>query len=74
MAESQDAENKYILSLIRRSIQKRTSDITVREALCEPIYKPGSMVAIIVMLIHELTGINAILLYSNTIISDMTDD
>ena len=31
----------------------------------------GSFVAIFVMVIHELTAINAILLYSNTIIKDM---
>ena len=35
------------------------------------MYRGGTGVALIIMALHELTAINAILLYSNTIIADM---
>jgi len=37
------------------------------------VYKGGTGVALIIMAFHELTAVNAILLYSNTIIAGMPD-
>jgi len=53
-------------------MQKQTATVTIPE-LFSRTYRGGTGVALIVMAIHELTAINAILLYSNTIIEDMPD-
>ena len=55
----------------QKSLQRQTSTCTVKEAYCTRYYRSGSLVAQMVMVIHQLAGMQIILLYSNTIISEM---
>lgn len=41
--------------------------MTLKEAFFGRIYRKGTYIAMIVMIAHQITGIGAILLYSNTI-------
>ena len=61
-----------IADTLMKSVQKQTAQVSVSE-LFSRMYRGGTGVALIIMALHELTAINAILLYSNTIISDMPD-
>ena len=53
-------------------MQTETAEVSIKE-LFNRTYIGGTGVALIIMALHELTAINAILLYSNTIIEDMGD-
>jgi SP family arabinose:H+ symporter-like MFS transporter len=55
---------------IGSTCQKETSTVTIREAFTLPQYRSGSWVALIIMVFHELSAINAILLYTNKILSE----
>lgn len=60
-----------IAAILNRSCQKSTSKITVKEAFLSRKYRTGSLVAIMVMTIHELSACVAIMLQTNDIISQM---
>lgn len=64
----ENATNEQEAGVIARSllmsVQKTTASIPIRD-LFNRVYIGGTGVALIVMAIHELTAINAILLYSN---------
>ena len=54
-----------------KNVQKQTTSITAKEAFCSRAYKSGSGVSLFIMSLHELTAINGVLLYSNTILKDI---
>ena len=66
------SEASQIAVDLMRSVQKQTSQVSIPE-LFNRTYIGGTGVALIIMALHELTAINAILLYSNTIIEGMPD-
>lgn len=55
----------------KKTMQKQTSTVTAREAFFTRLYRTGSLVSLAIMIIHQLCGMNVILLYSNTIIAEM---
>lgn len=67
-----DAKAEEMVNYLESTCQKETSTVTIKAAFTERYYRSGSWVALILMVIHELTGINAILLYSNTILAGNT--
>lgn len=46
--------------------QKDTSTISLKQAVSSEMYRRGTWITLILIIFHELTGINAILLFSNT--------
>ena len=66
-----DSKALEIAAILNRSCQKSTSKITVKEAFFSRKYRTGSLVALMVMAIHELSANNAIMLQTNDIISQM---
>ena len=68
----EEGQSSLLAMYLVKSVQKQTASVPIRE-LFSRTYRGGSGVALIIMALHELTAINAILLYSNTIISDMPD-
>ena len=67
-----DGAASVIAANLIKSVQKQTAQVSIPE-LFSKTYKGGTGVALIIMALHELTAINAILLYSNTIISNMPE-
>ncbi|CDW74001.1 sugar transporter family protein [Stylonychia lemnae] len=51
--------------------QRDTSFVTLKQAMSSDKYRKGTILVIILIIFHELTGINAILLYSNTMFKQM---
>ena len=54
-----------MVKFIESHCSTTTSTVTVKDAYFAREFKTGSWVGLFVMVIHEFTGINAILLYSN---------
>ena len=54
-----------------KNMQKQTSSIRLKEAFCSRAYRAGSGVSLFIMSLHELTVINGIMLYSNTILEEI---
>lgn len=65
------AECEEIARHMFRNVQKQTASITVEQAFCSRAYRAGSGVSLFIMSLHELTAINGVLLYSNTILEDI---
>jgi len=63
--KTQDIE--IIFKEIISSIQKETSSVPFCKAVCGSIYAKGTWIVVVLIIFHELSGINIILLYSNTI-------
>ena len=58
---------------MRSTIQKETSKVTLTEAFCtNRLYRRASIVALVQIIFHELTGINVVGMYSNTILHEIT--
>lgn len=57
--------------MISRSLGKSSSDLTLCDGTCNPRYKTATWVNFFYMIFHELTGINVINMYSNTMFADM---
>jgi major inositol transporter-like SP family MFS transporter len=56
------------------TISKATSKVTLKEAFCtDERYKKASWINVADITFHELTGINSILIFSNTILATITD-
>lgn len=51
--------------------QKETSNVTLKECLTHPRYRKATWVALGVVIFHELSGINAILAYSHSMLAKM---
>lgn len=62
---------KFIIIEKKKNTQKQTSTVTSKEAFFSRLYSTGSLVALAIMIIHQLCGMNVILLYSNTIIAEI---
>lgn len=64
-------KENHIIEYIETSSQKDTSGISIRETLTNPLYKRATLVALAVICFHEMTGENAIILYSTEIFKKM---
>ena len=61
-----------IAAFISSTIQKQSTKVTYKEAFCsDEKYKRASWVNVVYIVFHELTGINVILTYSNTILENI---
>eukprot|EP00352_Strombidinopsis_acuminata_P005656 CAMPEP_0176351248 /NCGR_PEP_ID=MMETSP0126-20121128/10081_1 /TAXON_ID=141414 ORGANISM="Strombidinopsis acuminatum, Strain SPMC142" /NCGR_SAMPLE_ID=MMETSP0126 /ASSEMBLY_ACC=CAM_ASM_000229 /LENGTH=148 /DNA_ID=CAMNT_0017701661 /DNA_START=644 /DNA_END=1090 /DNA_ORIENTATION=+ len=69
-----DPDVGKITDYIYRHSNKKTVVVATKEAFYGPRYKNGTWVALAVMFFHEMTGNNVVLLYSNTILTDMNPD
>mmetsp|Transcript_4389 Transcript_4389/g.7429 ORF Transcript_4389/g.7429 Transcript_4389/m.7429 type:complete len:234 (+) Transcript_4389:876-1577(+) len=58
--------------LIEKSLGSNTSEQSLKVALTDPMYRRATWVNIGYILFHELTGINVIILYSNSIFKSMS--
>lgn len=70
---SSEQEVKEIRERILSTCSKTTSNCTIRDAFQNPMYKNGTWIALGVMFWHEAVGMNAIMLYSNTMLKEMSD-
>jgi len=70
--DPQERPNR-ILDYIEVSCRKETSTVTLSDCLNKKEFKRATMVGIAVIVFHELTGENAIMLYSNQIFFRMND-
>lgn len=69
MIEDQSEVDK-IVGFLQKNAQKTTSKVTLKQAfISDPEYTRCSWINIINIIFHELTGINVIFLYSNTILA-----
>lgn len=60
-----------IILHLESHIETTTSSVTTKQAFTDPYYRRCSWVNIGSIIIHELTGINVIFLYSNTILDQV---
>ncbi|TNV80539.1 hypothetical protein FGO68_gene11398 [Halteria grandinella] len=60
-----------IIEYIESNSQRDTSGISIREAMTNPVYKRATFMALAIIIFHEMTGENAILLYSTEIFKKM---
>jgi len=68
-----DEETEIITRYLRSTISKMTSKVPYSEAFCYgEKYRKASWLNVIHIVFHELTGINVIMLYSNTILANIT--
>jgi len=68
--QKQEIFAKYIAS----TCQKDTSSCTFKDAFSAPKYIVGTWIALGVMFWHEMVGNNAIMLYSNQMLDDMSKE
>lgn len=69
-----DATAMKYIERINSSSGNKTSDLTLSDALCNPQYRTATWVNVGYIIFHELTGINVINLYCNTIFKSMDKD
>lgn len=60
-----------IMEHIELSSQRDTSSVTLKDAVLNPEYRTSTLIALALIVFHELTGENAILLYSTEIFKKM---
>ena len=64
-----------ITEFIGSTIQKQSISVTYKEAFCsDERYTRASWINVVYIVFHELTGINIILTYSNTILENIIGD
>ena len=64
-----------ISDFIESTIQKKSTSVSYTEAFCsDEKYKRASWINVGYIVFHELTGINVILTYSNTILTNILGD
>ena len=63
-----------IISFIEDSSQRETSTVSLSLSLTSPLYRKSIFVSQILILFHELTGSNAINLYSNQMLTEIGTD
>ena len=61
-----------IIDHIEMSSQKETSSVSLKDAITSPHYRRATFVALMMIVFHELTGENAIMLYSTEIFKKMS--
>ena len=66
-----DQKADAIIEAIRDKISTSSSDLTLRDAIFDPRYRTATWINLIYMIFHELTGINVITMYSNTMFRRM---
>ena len=66
-----DAIAQKYVDKIRESSGQNSSNLTLHDALLNPKYSRATWINIWHMIVHELTGINLIGLYSNSIFKGM---
>lgn len=66
-----DEKPQAIVDYIERTSKKETSTITLKDCFYDPLYRRATLTAIAVILFHEMTGENAIMLYSTEIFKKM---
>lgn len=71
---AKDESIEEIVIFLQQTSQKETSKVSLKEACFNPKYLTGTWLTIILISFHELTGYNAIMLYSNTILKEMFGD
>eukprot|EP00351_Strombidinopsis_sp_SopsisLIS2011_P005555 CAMPEP_0116873068 /NCGR_PEP_ID=MMETSP0463-20121206/4036_1 /TAXON_ID=181622 /ORGANISM="Strombidinopsis sp, Strain SopsisLIS2011" /LENGTH=167 /DNA_ID=CAMNT_0004514355 /DNA_START=594 /DNA_END=1094 /DNA_ORIENTATION=- len=69
-----DPDVAKITDYIYRHCNKKTVVVATKEAFYGRRYKNGTWVALAVMFFHEMTGNNVVLLYSNSILTEMNPD
>ena len=67
-------EQKMIASVILANCGQETAKCTVMDAFTEPQFRIGTAIALWVMFWHEMVGNNAIMLYSNQMLDDMSPE
>ena len=72
------ATNPLQVELFRRKLEltcdSESSSVNLKDALSDPMHRGATWVNFGYMIFHELTGINMILQYSNSIFSQMHSD
>lgn len=58
---------------IKENCGENTSELTIKDALCNPMYRKSTWVNMGYIVFHELTAINVINLYSNQMFKQMED-
>ena len=66
-----DAEAEKYLEVLAGSIGNNSSDLTLCDGVSNPRYRIATWINISYMIFHEMTGINVINMYSNTMFKDM---
>ena len=66
--DQQESLKKYIMG----ACQKSTSTCTIKDAFLNRRFTGGTWAALGVMFWHEVVGYNAIMLYSNQMLDDMS--
>lgn len=66
-----EEDRETIFKYIGQTSQKETSKISYYDALFHKDYRVGTWITIVLVIFHELTGINAIFLYSNNIFKEI---
>ena len=62
--------DQYV-EVIRSLCGKDSSDLTLYDGVADPRYRIATWVNIFYIIFHELTGINVINMYSNTMLDQM---
>ena len=63
-----------LISYIEKSSLRETSFISMRDSVISPLYRRSTWITQALIVFHELTGINAINLYSNQMFQQMAGD
>lgn len=66
-----ETSQDYCISILRQSMDKGTSDLTLKDGLFNERYRTATWINIVYMIFHELTGINVINLYSGQMLKEM---
>jgi len=70
----QNGQIEDILGFACKSIQKKTCKIKLKSALFDKVYRIGTWIVIILIIFHELSGINVIMIYSTTIFQEINEE
>ena len=65
-------DSEHIAQHLLSTCEKQTASCTVADAFLNESYKAGTWVALLVMFWHEMVGNNAIMLYSNKMLDQMS--
>ncbi len=66
-----DEKSTRVMDYIELSSRKETSTVTLRDCFTDLEYKRATLVAVCVIIFHEMTGENAIMLYSTEMFKRM---
>lgn len=69
-----ESQQMSIINALARSLGEDTSKYSLRDALCNEEFRRATWVNFGYIIFHELTGINVILQYSNTILAQINSN